>query len=61
MARLKLEEAEHQGAGETTVAELLQADLPRNGIVLIDEIESSLHPRAQPPQMLGVEASCQGR
>lgn len=37
----------HQGAGETTVAELLQSELPRYGLVLIDEIESSLHPRAQ--------------
>jgi predicted ATPase len=37
----------HQGSGETTIAELLQADLPKYGLVLIDEIESSLHPRAQ--------------
>lgn len=37
----------HQGAGETTIAELLQADLPRYGLILIDEVESSLHPRAQ--------------
>ncbi|HEX5984161.1 MAG TPA: AAA family ATPase [Solirubrobacterales bacterium] len=37
----------HQGAGETTVAELLQADMPRYSLVLIDEVESSLHPRAQ--------------
>lgn len=37
----------HQGAGETTIAELLQADLPRHALVLIDEVESSLHPRAQ--------------
>ncbi|WP_082152448.1 ATP-dependent nuclease [Candidatus Rhodobacter oscarellae] len=37
----------HQGSGETTVAELLQTDLPKHGLVLIDEIESSLHPRAQ--------------
>jgi len=37
----------HQGSGETTVTELLQADLPKYGLVLIDEIESSLHPRAQ--------------
>jgi len=37
----------HQGSGETTVAELLQAPLPRNALILIDEIESSLHPRAQ--------------
>lgn len=37
----------HQGAGETTVAELLQRDLPQYSLVLIDEVESSLHPRAQ--------------
>ncbi len=37
----------HQGAGETTVAELLKNDFPRHSLVLIDEIESSLHPRAQ--------------
>lgn len=37
----------HQGSGETTVAELLRAQLPQYGLVIIDEIESSLHPRAQ--------------
>lgn len=37
----------HQGAGETTIAELLQRDLPKYSLVLIDEVESSLHPRAQ--------------
>lgn len=37
----------HQGSGETTIAELLDIDLPRYGLILIDEIESSLHPRAQ--------------
>ena len=37
----------HQGAGETTIAELLQNDLARYSLVLIDEVESSLHPRAQ--------------
>lgn len=37
----------HQGAGETTVVELLGADLPKYGLILIDEVESSLHPRAQ--------------
>jgi predicted ATPase len=37
----------HQGAGETTVTELIQTDFPMHSLVLIDEIESSLHPRAQ--------------
>jgi predicted ATPase len=37
----------HQGQGETTITELIQTDLPRYGLILIDEIESSLHPRAQ--------------
>ena len=37
----------HQGSGETTVAQLLTEDFPQNGLILIDEIESSLHPRAQ--------------
>jgi predicted ATPase len=37
----------HQGAGETTIAELLKADWPKYGLVLIDEIETSLHPRSQ--------------
>lgn len=37
----------HQGAGETTITELLTLDIPNNGIVLVDEIETSLHPRAQ--------------
>lgn len=37
----------HQGAGEIAAAELLAAEFPKYGLVLIDEIESSLHPRAQ--------------
>lgn len=37
----------HQGCGETTVMELLRTDFPKYGLVLIDEVESSLHPRAQ--------------
>lgn len=37
----------HQGAGETTIMELLSMDFPNNSLVLIDEIETSLHPRAQ--------------
>ena len=37
----------HQGSGQITVSELLREDLPKYGLVLIDEIESSLHPRSQ--------------
>lgn len=37
----------HQGAGEIAAAELLAVDYPQYGLVLIDEIETSLHPRAQ--------------
>lgn len=37
----------HQGAGETVLAELIQVEIPKYSIVLIDEIESSLHPRLQ--------------
>jgi predicted ATPase len=37
----------HQGTGETAVAELLELDLPNYGLLLIDEVESSLHPRVQ--------------
>lgn len=37
----------HMGAGETIIAELLRADLPKYSLVLIDEVETSLHPRAQ--------------
>lgn len=37
----------HQGAGELTVSELLQVVPAKNSLILIDEIETSLHPRAQ--------------
>jgi predicted ATPase len=37
----------HTGAGETMIAELLQTDMPKYSLVLIDEVETSLHPRAQ--------------
>lgn len=38
----------HQGAGELTVTELVEAiDVPECSLIVIDEIETSLHPRAQ--------------
>jgi len=37
----------HQGAGEATIADLIAINIPQYSIVLIDEIETSLHPRAQ--------------
>ncbi len=37
----------HQGAGEIAAAELIAVDYPKYGLVLIDEVETSLHPRAQ--------------
>ncbi len=37
----------HQGAGETTIAELLKKQIPQYAILLIDEIETSLHPLVQ--------------
>jgi predicted ATPase len=51
----------HQGSGETTVAELLRAELPRNGLILIDEIESSLHPRAQRRSIRDIAEQCRAR
>ena len=37
----------HHGMGELTTTELLSEHITKNSLVLIDEIESSLHPRAQ--------------
>jgi predicted ATPase len=37
----------HQGAGELTATELLSVQFDKYSLVIIDEIESSLHPRAQ--------------
>jgi hypothetical protein len=51
----------HQGAGETTIAELLKRDLPKYSLVLIDEIESSLHPRAQRSLIRDLAERCRER
>jgi predicted ATPase len=48
----------HQGAGELAIAELLRWDIPRYGIVLIDEFETSLHPRAQRRLMRDMAEMC---
>jgi predicted ATPase len=38
----------HQGAGEYTIVELFSRyPMVKNGLILIDEVETSLHPRAQ--------------
>lgn len=37
----------HSGAGQLTISEFLKIDPPKNSLVVIDEIETSLHPRAQ--------------
>jgi predicted ATPase len=51
----------HQGSGETTITELLQAQLPKYGLILIDEIESSLHPRAQRRLIRDLAEECRQR
>lgn len=50
----------HQGAGEDTTMDLvaLLQEIPRNSLLLIDEVESSLHPRAQRRLMTELISIC---
>ena len=48
----------HSGAGETVMAELLGPSFPMYGLVLIDEIETSLHPRTQRRLMRDLASIC---
>ncbi len=51
----------HMGAGELTMAELLEVDPPKFSLVLIDEVETSLHPRAQRRLLRGLADLCRER
>lgn len=51
----------HQGAGETAITELLEVDFPKYGLILIDEVESSLHPRAQRRLIRDLATMCKNR
>jgi predicted ATPase len=51
----------HGGAGETTALEFLQAEVPKTGLIIIDEIETSLHPRAQRRLMRDLATLCRER
>jgi len=51
----------HAGAGQMTIAEFLRFDPDQYGLVLIDEIETSLHPRAQRRLILDLAEMCRER
>lgn len=51
----------HLGAGEFTMTELLQVDPANYSLVLIDEVETSLHPRAQRRLLRDLAEMCRVR
>ena len=51
----------HGGAGETTMVELLEKDITQDSLVVIDEIETSLHPRSQRRLMRDLADICRAK
>lgn len=51
----------HMGAGELTMAEFLKSEPPMYSLVLIDEVETSLHPRAQRRLLRDLATLCRTR
>jgi predicted ATPase len=51
----------HQGTGETTMLECLQTDINEYGMLIVDEIETSLHPRAQRRLIRALAEICRER
>lgn len=51
----------HGGAGETTMVEFLKSDIPKYALVVIDEIETSLHPRSQRRLMRDLADICRNQ